>query len=173
MFMLSIKTNEAKCLKASIKDEAWCWHMRFGHLNFGELKVLGDKKMVKGMPHINHPNQLCEACKKKAFGSIAYSYVPNQGRSKLDDRSVKHVFIGYDANSKGYKLYNRNNGKMINLMKKRHGIRRKEDTYDFLPYFEEGHQEVIVPNEFSTPPPSQTPSIHEALSSKGSSSERA
>ncbi|RDX81243.1 hypothetical protein CR513_38114, partial [Mucuna pruriens] len=62
MFMLSIKTNEAKCLKASIKDEAWCWHMRFGHLNFGALKALGDEKMVKGMPHINHPNQLCEAC---------------------------------------------------------------------------------------------------------------
>ncbi|RDY09483.1 hypothetical protein CR513_06141, partial [Mucuna pruriens] len=44
MFMLSIKTNEAKCLKASIKDEAWCWHMRFGHLNFGALKALGDEK---------------------------------------------------------------------------------------------------------------------------------
>ncbi|RDY00253.1 hypothetical protein CR513_16593, partial [Mucuna pruriens] len=49
----------------------------------------------------------------KVFGSIAYVHVPNQGRSKLDDRSVKHVFIGYDANSKGYKLYNPNNGKMI------------------------------------------------------------
>jgi len=32
MFTLSIKTNEAKCLKASMKDEAWCWHMRFDHL---------------------------------------------------------------------------------------------------------------------------------------------
>ncbi|RDX82225.1 hypothetical protein CR513_37010, partial [Mucuna pruriens] len=40
----------------------------------------------------------------KIFGSIAYAHVPNQGRSKLDDRSVKHVFIGYDANSKGYKF---------------------------------------------------------------------
>ncbi|RDY04652.1 hypothetical protein CR513_11616, partial [Mucuna pruriens] len=49
----------------------------------------------------------------RVFGSIAYAHVPNQGRSKLDDRSVKHVFIGYDANSKGYKLYNPNNGKMI------------------------------------------------------------
>ncbi|RDX88363.1 Copia protein, partial [Mucuna pruriens] len=62
MFMLSMKTNEAKCLKTSIKDEAWCWHMRFWHLNFGALKALGDEKMVKRMPHINHPNQSCEAC---------------------------------------------------------------------------------------------------------------
>ena len=60
--MLNLKTIEARCLKASVKDEAWCWHMRFGHLNFGALKALGEKKMVKGMPSINHPNQLCETC---------------------------------------------------------------------------------------------------------------
>ncbi|RDY01786.1 hypothetical protein CR513_14843, partial [Mucuna pruriens] len=317
MFMLSIKTNEAKCLKASIKDEAWCWHMRFGHLNFGALKALGDKKMVKGMPHINHPNQLCEAsllgkhakrsfpkevesrankplqlvhihksktfviflnfkalvekksgyvikalrsdrefnqfCEKngirhpltvprtpqqngvverknrtilnmarcmlkaksmpkefwaevvsctvylsnrsptrnvkgqtpqepwsgvkpkvdhfRVFGSIAYAIVPNQGRSKLD-RSVKLVFICYDANSKGYKLYNPNSGKMIVSRdiefdeEEAWNWEKEEAIYDFLPYFEE------VPNEFSTPPPSPTPSIHEASSSEGSPSER-
>ena len=26
---------------------------------------------------------------------------------------MKHVFIGYDANSKGYKLYNPSNGKIV------------------------------------------------------------
>ena len=29
-----------------------------------------------------------------------------QIKSKLDDKSVKHVFVGYDASSEGYKLYN-------------------------------------------------------------------
>ena len=38
---------------------------------------------------------------------------PDQGRSKFDDRSVNHVFIGYDGNLKGYKLYNSSNGKII------------------------------------------------------------
>ncbi|RDX98958.1 hypothetical protein CR513_18067, partial [Mucuna pruriens] len=47
-----------------------------------------------------------------------------------------------------------------------------EDTYNFLPYFEEVDQEVIAPNEFSTLPLSPTPLIHEVLSSEGSSSER-
>ncbi|RDX64366.1 hypothetical protein CR513_57084, partial [Mucuna pruriens] len=244
--------------------------MRFKHLKFGALKTLGDEKMVKGMPHINHPNKFCEACllgkharrifpkdiesrgndrktlmyflkqKSKAFeilknfealvkmdsgcvimvlrfdrvyrpltilrtpqqngvveknrsilkmtrcilkvkaiscaihfskcfptrnvkghtlqetwsrvipkvnhlrvfGSIAYAHVLNQGKLELDDRSVKQVFIGYDSNSQGYKLYNPNNGK------------EKEDTYDFFPYFEEDDQEVVAPNEFSTPPSS-------------------
>ncbi|RDX83786.1 hypothetical protein CR513_35262, partial [Mucuna pruriens] len=319
MFMLSIKTKEVKCLKACIKHEAWCWHMRFGHLNFGALKTLRDEKMVKGMPHINHPNQLCKAfflskharrsfpkevesrtneslhlvhidvcglidppsfdldiflevfvilknfktfvkkensyvikalrsyrgefnefCEKdeihhpltilrtlqqngvaerknriilnmarcmlkvkfmpnvywaeaiscaiylsnrslirnvKVFGSIAYAYVPNQGRFKLDDRSVKHVFISYDANSKGYKLYNPSNEKMIVRRdvkfdeKETWNWEKEENTYDLLPYFEEDDQ-VLIPNEFSTPPLSPTPSIHEASSSGWSSSER-
>ena len=35
--------------------------MRFGHLNFGALKLLGDKYMVNGMPLINHQHHLCEA----------------------------------------------------------------------------------------------------------------
>ena len=82
MFTLSIKTNEAKCLKASIKDEAWCWHIRFDRLNFGALKILGDEKMVKGMPHINHPNQLYETCllgkhARRSFSKEAKSRAKN------------------------------------------------------------------------------------------------
>nr|GFA00115.1 retrovirus-related Pol polyprotein from transposon TNT 1-94 [Tanacetum cinerariifolium] len=42
----------------------------------------------------------------RVFGSIAYVYVPSQRILKLDDRSEKHVFVGYDKQSKGYKLYN-------------------------------------------------------------------
>jgi len=42
-----------------------------------------------------------------------YVHVPNEKRSKLDDKSEKYIFIGYDSNSKGYKLYNPNSGKTI------------------------------------------------------------
>ncbi|GKD48884.1 retrovirus-related pol polyprotein from transposon TNT 1-94 [Tanacetum coccineum] len=42
----------------------------------------------------------------RIFGSIVYVHVPSQRRSKLDDRSKKHVFVGYDKQSKGYMLYN-------------------------------------------------------------------
>ena len=62
MFLLNLKTIEVKCLKVDVRDEAWRWHMRFGHLNFGALKLLGDKYMVKRMPLINHQHHLCEAC---------------------------------------------------------------------------------------------------------------
>ncbi|KAH9650220.1 hypothetical protein KPL70_026283 [Citrus sinensis] len=49
----------------------------------------------------------------RVFGSIAHVHVPDESRAKLDDKSEKFIFIGYDNNSKGYKLYNPNNGKII------------------------------------------------------------
>ncbi|KAH9726094.1 hypothetical protein KPL70_008130 [Citrus sinensis] len=48
----------------------------------------------------------------RVFGSIAHVHVPDESRTKLDDKSEKFIFIGYDNNSKGYKLYNPNNGKI-------------------------------------------------------------
>ncbi|KAH9687903.1 hypothetical protein KPL70_014941 [Citrus sinensis] len=49
----------------------------------------------------------------RVFGSIAHVHVPDESRAKLDDKSEKFIFIGYDNNSKGYKLYNPNNGKIM------------------------------------------------------------
>ncbi|RDY10274.1 Copia protein, partial [Mucuna pruriens] len=97
----------------------------------------------------------------RVFGSITYAHVPNQGRSKFDDRSVKHVFIDYYVNSKGYKLYNPNSEKMIVNMKL--GERRRH--LDFVPYFEEGDQEVVITNEFSNPP-SEPLTFDEAMENK-------
>ena len=47
----------------------------------------------------------------KVFGSIAYAHVPKAARSKLDDRAVKTIFIGYKNG--GYKLYNPMTKKVI------------------------------------------------------------
>ena len=42
----------------------------------------------------------------RLFGCIAYAHVPKEVRSKLDDKSEKCIFIGYDEQSKAYKLFN-------------------------------------------------------------------
>lgn len=42
----------------------------------------------------------------RVFWSIAYVHIPEKERTKLDDKSEKFLFIGYDFNSKGYKLSN-------------------------------------------------------------------
>ena len=47
----------------------------------------------------------------KVFGSITYTHVPKAARSKLDDKGVKTIFIGYKH--EGYKLYNPMTKKVI------------------------------------------------------------
>ncbi|KAF7144548.1 hypothetical protein RHSIM_Rhsim04G0139500 [Rhododendron simsii] len=114
----------------------------------------------------------------RVFGSIAYAQVPEQIRSKLDDRSEKYVFIGYDSRSKGYKLYNPSNGKMISsrdVVFDEEGTwnweTQEEEQYDFFPSFQEKWEETEEPQEPMTPPPSPTPNQQDP-SSEESSSER-
>lgn len=61
----------------------------------------------------------------RRFCSTAYAHIPNQDRSKLDDKSANNIFISYDLGSNDYKLYNQTGGKTIitrdDLMKA-HGI---------------------------------------------------
>ena len=49
----------------------------------------------------------------RVFGSIVHVHVLDERRAKLDDKNEKFIFIGYNNNSKGYKLYNPNSGKVV------------------------------------------------------------
>lgn len=49
----------------------------------------------------------------RIFGCIAYAHVPDQRRTKLEDKRVKCIFLGVSDQSKGYKLYNPNTKKII------------------------------------------------------------
>ena len=39
--------NLQDAFQTEVRDESWLWHFRFGHLNFGGLKLLHKKNMVK------------------------------------------------------------------------------------------------------------------------------
>ena len=39
------------------------------------------------------------------FGSDAYVHVPQEKRRKLDAKSKKGVFVGYQENCKGYRIW--------------------------------------------------------------------
>ncbi|KAE8674311.1 Detected protein of unknown function [Hibiscus syriacus] len=62
MFLINIQNDVAKFLKACYKYASWLWHLQFGHLDFRGLELLSMKEMVKGLPRINYPDQLCERC---------------------------------------------------------------------------------------------------------------
>jgi hypothetical protein len=49
----------------------------------------------------------------RVFRSVKYAHVLDQRKTKLDDKSTKLVFIGYDERSKAYKLYNSIEKKVI------------------------------------------------------------
>jgi hypothetical protein len=42
----------------------------------------------------------------RVFGCIAYAHVPDAQRKKLDNKSVKCIFLGVSEESKAYRLYN-------------------------------------------------------------------
>ena len=62
--MYILDTNRANpiCLMASMKEEAWMWHARYGHLNFRALGQLSQKNMVRGLPCVEHAQQVCDGC---------------------------------------------------------------------------------------------------------------
>ena len=70
-------------------------------------------------------------------------HIIDEQRSKLDDKIQKYIFIGYDANSKSYKLYNPNTGKIIinrGVIFDEEGEwdwGQQNEDYNLFPYFEE------------------------------------
>ncbi|KAJ4728613.1 Retrovirus-related Pol polyprotein from transposon TNT 1-94 [Melia azedarach] len=79
----------------------------------------------------------------RVFGNVAHAHVPDKRRTKLDDKSESFIFIGCDSSSKGYKLYNPNNNKIV---MSRDVIFDEEgewnfgldvDDFNFFPLFEE------------------------------------
>ncbi|WJZ92889.1 hypothetical protein VitviT2T_011862 [Vitis vinifera] len=49
----------------------------------------------------------------KVFGSFCYLHVPSVKRGKLDERAEKGVFVGYAAESKGYRIYSLSRMKIV------------------------------------------------------------
>jgi hypothetical protein len=49
----------------------------------------------------------------RVFGCVAYTHVPDARRKKLDDKSVKCIFLGVSEESKAYRIYNPLSKKII------------------------------------------------------------
>ena len=47
------------------------------------------------------------------FGCPAYTHIPSDERSKLDSKSLKCIFLGFEKGVKGYKLWDPINMKKI------------------------------------------------------------
>ena len=76
----------------------------------------------------------------------------------LDDKSEKHVFIGYDAKSKGYKLYNPKSKKTVVSRDVKFdeddswNWETREENYNFLLFGDDNSNEIRVDNQPPTSP---------------------
>jgi transposase InsO family protein len=62
LYVLDINLARPVCLAAHAGEDAWRWHARFGHINFGALRKMAREGLVRGMPLISQVEQVCEAC---------------------------------------------------------------------------------------------------------------
>ncbi|WVZ21912.1 hypothetical protein V8G54_000456 [Vigna mungo] len=61
-FQVCLEVVEAlQCLTSVNEDESWRWHLRLGHLNYRDLQLLSNKKLVSGLV-ISQPQKGCESC---------------------------------------------------------------------------------------------------------------
>ena len=49
----------------------------------------------------------------RVFGSICYIHIPDVKRHKLEDKTIRGIFLGYSNISKGYRVYNLQTKKLV------------------------------------------------------------
>lgn len=62
LYKAILEEDESMCLLGEQGEPSWLWHKRIGHVNFSALKHMADTKLVEGLPKIEVPTRLCEAC---------------------------------------------------------------------------------------------------------------
>jgi hypothetical protein len=61
--------------------------------------------LVDTTPHEVWSSKKPSVSHLKVFGCDAFVHVPKEKMSKLDKKTVKYIFIGYNEGMKGYKLW--------------------------------------------------------------------
>lgn len=90
---------KAKFLPRQFWIEAACWSVYI--LNLYPIKNLYHKTFQEVWTGYKP-----DASHLKVFGCIAYAYMLDKKRKKLDDKGEAYIFIGYSEYSKAYKFYN-------------------------------------------------------------------
>lgn len=61
-FKVEFDVVTQQCLATTVNKDEWLWHFRYALLNFGDLSKLQHKGMVRGLPHIHVPKDVCAEC---------------------------------------------------------------------------------------------------------------
>jgi hypothetical protein len=69
------------------------------------VKLISTCKISKSNTTKSLEHNKITVSRLKIFDSVTYVYMSNQRRTKLDDKSKKYTFIGYDERTKAFKLF--------------------------------------------------------------------
>ncbi|GJS54680.1 zinc finger, CCHC-type containing protein [Tanacetum coccineum] len=83
LYKIILNDIQSECHLGASQEEVWLWHKRMGHVNFTSMKEMADKGIVSGLPSIEIPKQICEACMK---GKQARAPFPNQASFRAKKR---------------------------------------------------------------------------------------
>ena len=76
------------------------------------INITGKSSVKNKSPYEIWFNEEPEIKDFQIFGAVAYKFIPDQKRSKWDAKSEKGIFIGYDEESKGYKIFFRDENRV-------------------------------------------------------------
>jgi transposase InsO family protein len=62
LYVLNLNIAAPVCLLAKVDDPTWLWHTRLGHLHFRAVNTMSKRGMVRGMPHLDHIDEICDGC---------------------------------------------------------------------------------------------------------------
>ncbi|WVZ53904.1 hypothetical protein U9M48_004791 [Paspalum notatum var. saurae] len=79
LYVLEAHIGQPVCLAARSAEAAWLWHGRYGHLGFDNLRKLAQEGLVRGLPELEHVNQVCDGC---LVGKQRRSPFPAQARRR-------------------------------------------------------------------------------------------
>uniref|UniRef100_A0ACD5ZTS1 Uncharacterized protein n=1 Tax=Avena sativa TaxID=4498 RepID=A0ACD5ZTS1_AVESA len=62
LYILNLNVAAPVCLLSKVDTPAWVWHARLGHLHFRAVNTMSRRGMVRGMPEIDHIDEICDGC---------------------------------------------------------------------------------------------------------------
>lgn len=62
LYKVVLQADTIQLLQISTTSESFKWHARLGHVNRDTIKLMINKKLVEGVPHIQVKKETCVSC---------------------------------------------------------------------------------------------------------------
>ena len=62
LYILRLDLAAPACLVTKLDDTPWLWHARLSHLHFHTMNAMSGRGMVRGMPQVDHTDEICDGC---------------------------------------------------------------------------------------------------------------